>query len=104
MQEWTFLTNYAHVLLAIARQPDRPMRHIADEVGITERAAHRIVNELVAAGYLSKHRVGRRNSYDIHPEVPLHHPLEREHSVGKLLELLLEGKGPSGERGEDVRR
>lgn len=96
MQEWTLLTNYAHVLLAVARQPDRRMRDIADEVRITERAAHRIVNELVAAGYLSKRRVGRRNSYDIHPEVPLHHPLEREHSVGKLLELLVQGKGGRG--------
>ncbi|MBW3615911.1 MAG: MarR family transcriptional regulator [Actinobacteria bacterium] len=96
-QEWTFLTNYAHVLLSVARQPDRRMRDIADEVGITERAAHRIVNELVAAGYLSKHRVGRRNSYEVHPEVPLRHPLERDHAVGELLELLLE-EGRSGKR------
>jgi DNA-binding Lrp family transcriptional regulator len=67
------------------------MRDIADQVGITERTAHRIVNELVAAGYLSKHRVGRCNSYQVHPEVPLRHPLERDHAVGELLELLLGG-------------
>jgi hypothetical protein len=64
-------------------------------VGITERAAHRIVNELVAAGYLSKHRVGRRNSYQVHLEVPLRHPLEQDHAVGELLELLLGGKRPA---------
>ena len=87
MQEWTFLSNYALVLLAIARDPERRMRDIADEVRITERAAHRIVNELAAGGYLSKHRVGRRNSYELHPEVHLHHPLERNYSVGDLLEL-----------------
>ena len=102
-QEWTFLTNYAQVLLAVAREPDRRMRDVADEVGITERAAHRIVNELVAAGYLSKHRVGRRNSYEIHPEVPLRHPLQRDHAVGELLELLL-GEGRSGKRRGAVRR
>ena len=89
MPEWSFLSNYAQVLLAVARDPERRMRDIADEAGITERAAHRIVNELAAGGYLSKHRVGRRNSYEVHPEVPLHHPLERNYSVGKLLELAL---------------
>jgi predicted transcriptional regulator len=89
MQEWTFLTNYAHVLLAVAREPDRRMRDIADEVGITERAAHRIVNELVDAGYVSKRRLGRCNSYEVHCELPLRHPLARDRSVGELLNLLL---------------
>ena len=105
MQEWTFLTNYAHVLLAVAREPHRRMRDIADEVGITERAAHRIVNELVDGGYLSKHRVGRQNSYEVHPDAPLRHPLSlhREHAVGELLELLL-GENGSGKRRGAVRR
>jgi hypothetical protein len=102
-QRWTFLTNYAHVLLSVARQPDRRMRDIADEVGITERAAHRIVNELVDAGYLTKHRVGRHNSYDVHPEVPLRHPLERDHAVGELLELLI-AERRSGQRGGEGAR
>ena len=104
MHEWTFLTNYRLTSCWRWPEPERRMRQIADDVGITERAAHRIVNELVAAGYVSKRRVGRCNSYDIHPEVPLHHPLEREHSVGKLPELLAEGKGGRGERGGDIRR
>jgi DNA-binding Lrp family transcriptional regulator len=103
MQEWTFLTNYAHVLLAVTREPDRRMRDIADEVGITERAAHRIVNELVAGGYLSKHRVGRRNSYKVHPDAPLRHPLHRDHMVGELLELLL-GESVSRKRRGPLRR
>ena len=103
MQQWTFLTNYANVLLAVAREPDRRMRDIGDEAGITERAAHRIVNELVDAGYLSKHRVGRQNSYEVHPDAPLRHPLHRDHAVGELLELLL-GESRGGKRRVPIRR
>jgi hypothetical protein len=88
--QWSLLTNYAHVLLAVARDPDRRMRDIADEVGITERGAHRIVNELEAAGYLTKHRVGRQNSYEVHPEMPMRHPLEGDHLLGELVDLFLE--------------
>ena len=43
---WTFLTNHAHVLLCIARDPDARMRDVATEVGVTERAVQRIVTEL----------------------------------------------------------
>ncbi len=103
MQQWTFLTNYANVLLAVAREPDRRMRDIGDEVGITKRAAHRIVNELVDAGYLSKHRVGRQNSYEVHSDAPLRHPLHRDRAVGALLELLL-GQSGSGKRRGALRR
>ncbi len=70
MHSWTFLTNHAHVLLCIAREPDIRLTDIALQVGITPRAAQRIVNELVAAGYLSPTRIGRRNVYTVHPELP----------------------------------
>ncbi len=85
---WTFLTNHAHVLLCVSRDSGMRLRDIASCVGITERAAHRIVCELVEAGYLTRHRSGRRNSYEIHPEAPLRHPLDEGHSVGELLEVL----------------
>jgi DNA-binding Lrp family transcriptional regulator len=86
----TFLTNQAHVLLCVARDPSMRIREIADCVGITERAAHRIVSELEEAGYLTRQRVGRRNHYEVDLGVPLSHPLESEHEVGRLLETLLE--------------
>ena len=60
---WTFLTNHAHVLLTIAAEPEIRIRDIASEVGITERAAHRIVADLEEAGYLKVTKVGRRNEY-----------------------------------------
>ncbi len=86
---WTFLTNHGLVLLCVARDPRMRLRDIADCVGITERATHRIVTELEAAGYLTRHRDGSRNYYELHPEVPLRHPTGDEHQVGKVLGFLL---------------
>jgi DNA-binding transcriptional ArsR family regulator len=82
---WTFLTNHGHVLVCIALDPDVLLSEIAEQVGIRERAAHRIVSELVDAGYVHRERVGRRNHYTIDPGRPLRHPLEREHIIGELL-------------------
>ncbi len=88
MTEWTFLTNHAHVLLCVARDPDIRLRDVADFVGITERAAQRIVADLVEAGYLDRTREGRRNSYQLNPDIPLRHPLDRNHAIGDILEVL----------------
>ncbi len=86
--DWTFLTNHGHVLLCIARDPGIRLREVAERVGITERAAQRIVRDLVEAGYITRKRVGRRNVYEIHPERPLRHPVEQAHSVGELFRLI----------------
>jgi predicted ArsR family transcriptional regulator len=85
---WTFLTNHAHVLLAIAAEPEIRIRDIASEVGITERAAHRIVADLEEAGYLQVSKVGRRNEYVVLKEMPLRHPAEQHHRIGELLKVL----------------
>ena len=90
-ERWTFLTNHAHVLLCIARDPDSRTRDIADAVGVTERAAQRIVADLVTAGYLEKRRIGRRNAYRIRFDAPLRHPLESDHAIGELLAVLTAG-------------
>ena len=86
---WDFLTNHAHVLTCVAHDPGIRLRDIAAAVGITERAAHRILSELVAEGYVLRERDGRRNRYEVVPELPLRHPLVQEREVGDLLELLL---------------
>jgi DNA-binding MarR family transcriptional regulator len=82
---WTFLTNHARVLLAIARDPDARLREVAATAGITERAAQTIVADLEAAGYLTRTRVGRRNRYTIHPNGLFRHPAEADHHIGALL-------------------
>lgn len=88
MDQWTFLTNHAHVLLCIARDPGVRLTEVARLVGITERAAQRIVNDLVGGGYVGRTRIGRRNVYRVHPTRPLRHPLEGHRDVGALLALL----------------
>jgi hypothetical protein len=85
---WSFLTNHAQVLLCIAYDPGVRLRDVADTVGITERAAHRIVGELAAAGYVSRKRNGRRNHYTIQSHLPLPDPLAREQKIGDLLDIL----------------
>ena len=85
---WSFLTNYAQVILCIAHDPGVRLREIGEAVGITERAAHRIVVELAAAGYISRTRNGRRNHYAIESDLPLPDPLARGQKVGDLLAIL----------------
>jgi len=85
---WTFLTNHSHVLLCIEENPDVLMREVAAQVGITERAAQRIVSELEEAGYLSHEKVGRRNRYEVNSDLPLRHPLEDHLEIGALLGVL----------------
>jgi DNA-binding MarR family transcriptional regulator len=86
---WDFLTNHAHVLVCVARDPGVRLRDIAAAVGITERAAHRIVSELVDEGYVVRERRGRRNRYQVKTKLPLPHPLANEHEVGDLLGVLV---------------
>jgi hypothetical protein len=85
---WTFLTNHAQVLVCIADDPGIRLRDIGERIGITERAAHRIVVELVDAGYLTRERNGRRNQYTINAHFPLPEPIAREQNVGELLAIL----------------
>ena len=85
---WTFLTNHAQVLVCIARDPGIRLREIGQRVGITERAAHRIVAELAGAGYITRERNGRRNHYTINTHFPLPDPIAREQNVGELLAIL----------------
>jgi len=85
---WRFVTNHTQVLLCIARDPDVRMRSIAEAVGITERAAQRIVRDLTEAGFITRERVGRRNRYVINRELPMRHRAQYDHEIGELLDLL----------------
>ena len=87
-KHWRFVTNHTQVLLCIAEDRDVRMRDIAETVGITERAAQRIVADLIEAGYVSRERAGRRNHYVVNPELKMRHPAQRDLEVGVLLELL----------------
>lgn len=85
---WGFLTNHAHVLLCIARDPQSRARDIAEQVGITERATQRILADLIADGYITRTKIGRRNLYKVNPQGHLRHPVVRDLSIGPLIEVL----------------
>lgn len=90
-RSWTFLTNHAHVLIAISRNPELRQREIGDLVGITEGAVQRILHELGRDGYLARERVGRRNRYSVIEGRPLRHPLDDEHTIAEIIALLNHG-------------
>ncbi len=85
---WAFMSNHAHVLVCLIRDPSCRLRDVADMVGITERAVSRIVHELKESGVLMVEREGRRNTYRVDGTHALHHPLESHCNVEKLMKLL----------------
>ncbi len=91
---WTFLTNHGHALVCIARNEDIRLRDLASTMGVTERTAQIIVNDLANAGYVTRTRVGNRSHYTVRADRPFRHPVEIDHSVGALLAVIVP---PTGE-------
>jgi DNA-binding IclR family transcriptional regulator len=87
MTDWTFFTNHGLVLATIAKHPHDTAREIGDNVGITERTAHKIISDLENGGYITKTKVGRRNRYRIHADVPLVDEAS-DAAVGEMLAML----------------
>jgi DNA-binding MarR family transcriptional regulator len=87
-RNWTFLTNHAAVLVCIDRNPGVRIDDVATVVGISRRAAQMIVTDLADAGYIERTRIGRRNSYRVHSDMPLRRKEFRDSDVGALLTLL----------------
>ena len=88
MAPWTFLTNHGRALLCIARDPDIRLRDIAVALGITERRAYGIVNDLTEAGYVIKEKEGRRNRYQVQEHLPLPEAPDQEQAIGEVLSLM----------------
>jgi len=85
---WTFLTNHAHVLILLSKNPSLVLREVAVQVGITERAVQRIIADLERDGFIEREKVGRQNSYRLRPKQPLRHPIEAHRSIGDLIDLI----------------
>ena len=93
-----FLTNHTQVLLCISREPGIRLREIGKSIGITERAAHRILAELIEQGYVTRKRVGRRNFYTVHPDRPIDHPAAPDRNVGELIAFFDDDGRPTRRR------
>jgi DNA-binding MarR family transcriptional regulator len=87
-RDWAFITSHAAILIEVARNPDATVRELADDAGLTERQAHRVLGDLVDAGYVARTRVGRRNAYRINDDQPMRHRTVAHHRIGQLLETL----------------
>ena len=92
---WTFVTNHTQVLLCLAHDPHVRLRDVAEAVGITERAAQRILADLVEAGYVERIRVGRRNEYTINRDATMRHTAQLGHQIGGLLNVLQLSDAPA---------
>ena len=88
MSTWTFITNHARVMMVISQDPTVRLRDIASALDITERAAQRIVTELVDEGYLNRKREGRRNTYTVHPDKPLRAAGATNTTIGEFVDLI----------------
>jgi DNA-binding transcriptional ArsR family regulator len=86
-RSWTFITNHAQVLLTVARHPDATVAEVARAARITERSAYRVLADLQRAGYVRRRKVGRHNSYEINPTLPLRDPPVEDELVGELIAL-----------------
>lgn len=90
MADWSFLTNHGRALLCIAKDPGLRLRDIAESLGITERTAYAIVDDLTAGGYVKKDREGRRNRYEIQAHLPVDEGVGRGLTIGEILHLFVE--------------
>jgi hypothetical protein len=85
---WTFLTNHAHVLIVLSKNPAMVLREVALRVGITERAVQRIIADLERDGFIEREKVGRQNSYRLRLKQPLRHPIEAHRSISDLIDVI----------------
>jgi DNA-binding transcriptional ArsR family regulator len=88
LRTWTFITNHAQILLAVAQDPAATVAELAAAAEITERSAYRILADLQRAGYVRRRKLGRHNVYEINPSMPLRDPTIENGSVRDLLSLI----------------
>jgi DNA-binding transcriptional ArsR family regulator len=88
LRSWTFITNHARILLAVAHDPAATVGELAAAAKITERSAYRILSDLQRAGYVRRRKIGRHNAYEINPNMPLGDPTIENELVSDLLNLV----------------
>jgi DNA-binding transcriptional ArsR family regulator len=87
LRSWAFLTKHAQVLLAIAKRPGSTVSDLADATEITVRSTYRVLADLQRSGYIRRRKMGRHNTYEIDPTMPLLDPTVENEHVRDLLKL-----------------
>jgi len=85
---WTLITNHGLILSCLYQYPGHTGREIANHIGVTERTAFKVIGDLEAAGYIKRRKVGRKNVYRVHPNLPLRHHTKQDILVSDLLNAL----------------
>jgi DNA-binding transcriptional ArsR family regulator len=88
LRSWAFITSHAKVLLAVARDPALRVADVARSAQISERSAYRILADLQKAGYVRRTKDGRRNRYEINPDLPLGDPVVADEPLRELIALV----------------
>ena len=91
--KWTFITNHGLVLSYIFHNTTSTAREIANYIGVTERTTHKIISDLEDEGYIKRNKIGRRNVYNVDPQLPLRHHKKTDIMVEDLLESLTIASG-----------
>jgi MarR family protein len=100
---WSLLSNHGHALICIYQQPDIRLWELAETIGIRERSAQRIVNQLVDAGYVTRHHHdhhGARVTYTVDRNHHLRRPHLNAYTVGDLLDTFNHRPNPPEEKNE----
>jgi DNA-binding MarR family transcriptional regulator len=84
---WSLLSTHGRALLCLAQDPDVRLRELAGSLGITERRAFDLVNDLSEAGYVIKEKEGRRNRYQVQAHLPVPEAPGKR-TIGDVLEAL----------------
>ena len=84
---WTFLSNHGHVLVALSKDPTLRIRDLVDLIGITERSVRALVADLKEGGYIDIVKNGRRNQYRINEGMNFRHPAEATYQIRELLTI-----------------
>lgn len=88
MAHWTFFTNYGHILFLVAQNPSIAVKDIASKVGITERAALRILSDLAKDEFINVTKKGRCNSYTVNTDMNLRHEIEQNCKIDDIIKLI----------------
>jgi len=85
---WNFLTNHGHILFLLAIEPELTVREISLKVGITERAALRIISDLEQDNYIEISKQGRKNTYNVRTDKSLKHDLEKQCQIKDFVNVI----------------
>lgn len=85
--EWTFLSNYAHVLICLHKNPDILLREVTVKSALQKELSKQLLEIWQNQKFLEKVKSQQEIIPTINRDQKLRHPLESHHSINELLQL-----------------